>query len=157
MKRFITACLLLSMALFVGCGGSSNSSTSNPSATTKTPKSIITTTSNSIILRKNAKLKETVLTNVHGFTLYALSGERAGKFICVSASCLKAWYPLVAASNAPPKCCVGSLGVVKRPDSSEQITYKGQPLYTFPGDANPGRSKGQGIKDAGGTWQAVVR
>jgi hypothetical protein len=50
---------------------------------------------------------------------------------------------------------VGSLGTVKRPDGTVQVTYKGMPLYTFTSDQQPGEDKGQGIKDVG-TWSAVT-
>jgi hypothetical protein len=44
---------------------------------------------------------------------------------------------------------------VKRPDGTEQVTYKGMPLYTFAHDTAPGQANGQGIKDVG-TWTAVT-
>jgi hypothetical protein len=44
---------------------------------------------------------------------------------------------------------------VKRPGGSEQVTYKGMPLYTFAADYSPGQTNGQGIKDVG-TWNAVM-
>jgi predicted lipoprotein with Yx(FWY)xxD motif len=43
---------------------------------------------------------------------------------------------------------------VKRADGSEQVTYKGMPLYTFAQDQKAGDAGGQGIKDVG-TWSAV--
>ena len=48
-----------------------------------------------------------------------------------------------------------SLGTVKRPEGTMQVTYKGTPLYTFTGDQQAGETKGQGIKDVG-TWSAVT-
>ncbi len=50
---------------------------------------------------------------------------------------------------------IASLGTVKRPEGTEQVTYKGMPLYTFTQDAAEGDVKGQGIKDVG-TWSAVT-
>jgi len=50
---------------------------------------------------------------------------------------------------------VGSLGTVKRPDGTEQVTYKGEPLYTFAQDKEAGEANGQGIKDVG-TWSAIT-
>jgi len=87
-------------------------------------------------------------------TLYHLSGEQKGKFICASPACVQVWRPLSAAAGAPSGS-VGSLGTVKRPDGTEQVTYKGMPLYTFAQDQQPGDTKGQGIKDVG-TWTAVT-
>jgi predicted lipoprotein with Yx(FWY)xxD motif len=88
-------------------------------------------------------------------TLYHLSAEQNGKWICTSAACVQVWHPLVAQAGAAPKGSVGSLGTVKRPDGTSQVTYKGMPLYTFAQDQKPGDAKGQGIKDVG-TWSAVT-
>jgi predicted lipoprotein with Yx(FWY)xxD motif len=88
-------------------------------------------------------------------TIYSLSGEQAGKFICTSSACLHVWHPVTAAGAGASSAGVGSLAAVKRPDGSGQLAYKGMPLYTFTGDQAPGEAKGQGIKDVG-TWNAVT-
>jgi hypothetical protein len=36
----------------------------------------------------------------------------------------------------------GSLSVIRRPDSSLQVTYNGVPLYLYSGDMNPGDTSG---------------
>jgi predicted lipoprotein with Yx(FWY)xxD motif len=87
-------------------------------------------------------------------TLYRLSGEKAGKLICTTAMCLQTWHPLIS-SSAKPSGSVASLTVIKRPNGTMQVAYKGQPLYTFAGDKSPGQDKGQGFKDVG-TWNAVT-
>jgi len=102
----------------------------------------------------NSTLGTTVLTDAAGMTLYRLSAERAGKFICDNASCTQLWHPLAASGASAPRG-VASLGTVKRPDGSEQVTYKGMPLYTFAEDQRPGDAKGEGFKDVG-TWNAVT-
>jgi predicted lipoprotein with Yx(FWY)xxD motif len=96
-----------------------------------------------------------VLTDSQGMTLYSLSGEHGGKFICTSSTCTQVWHPVTASSASAPSGSVGSLGTVKRPDGTEQVTYKGMPLYTFVQDQQPGDAKGQGLKDVG-TWTAVT-
>jgi predicted lipoprotein with Yx(FWY)xxD motif len=101
----------------------------------------------------NAKLGETVLTNVKGITLYSLSAETNGKFIC-KGSCLRDWHPLVVAAGVKPAGPV-MLGTIKRPDNGRrQVTFNGRPLYTFDEDKKAGDTKGQGIKDVG-TWRAA--
>src|SRR4029077_18946136 len=101
----------------------------------------------------NATLGSVVLVNAQGMTLYSLSGEQNGKFICTSSACLQVWHPLSAPTETPSGS-VSSLGTVKRSDGTEQVTYKGMPLYTFAQDQKPGDANGQGIKDVG-TWTAV--
>jgi predicted lipoprotein with Yx(FWY)xxD motif len=95
-----------------------------------------------------------VLVDAQGLTLYRLSGEQNGKFICTNAACLQTWHPLTVSGGGAPSG-VGSLGTVKRPDGTTQVTYKGQPLYTFAQDQAPGDANGQGFKDVG-TWNAVT-
>lgn len=154
--RFLVTILAASV-LLAGCGSSSSSTSTNLSATTKsaaasanggTAGSLVKTASNSTV-------GKTVLVDSKGMTLYSLSGERAGKWICTSAGCLKAWPPLIAKAGSAPNGSVGSLRTVGRPGGSMQVTYQGRPLYTFVGDQKPGDAKGQGIKDRGSTWSTA--
>ena len=60
--------------------------------------------------RNNSKLGTSVLVNHKGMTLYTLSAERGGSFICTassmipggSASCLSLWHPLTVAKGSTP-------------------------------------------------------
>jgi predicted lipoprotein with Yx(FWY)xxD motif len=97
---------------------------------------------------------KTILVNRRGMTLYHLSVERRGHFICTSSACLAEWKPLVVARGVTPTGAK-SLGVVKRPDGRRQVAYKGGPLYTFDEDHRPGDMKGNGFKDVG-TWHVVT-
>ncbi len=98
-------------------------------------------------------LHKTVLTNTKGLTLYSLSVEKNGRFICTG-SCTHTWLPLVVAAGTTPKGPV-KLGTIKRPEGKIQVTFKGLPLYTFDGDSAKGQAKGEGFKDVG-TWHAVT-
>jgi predicted lipoprotein with Yx(FWY)xxD motif len=101
----------------------------------------------------NGSLGKTVLTANNGLTLYSLSVEKHGNFICTG-SCLKDWFPLVVAAGVKPAGPV-ALGTVKRPDGRRQVTFEGRPLYTFDGDSKKGDATGEGIKDVG-TWHAAT-
>ncbi len=98
-------------------------------------------------------LHKTVLTNTKGLTLYSLSVEKNGRFICTG-TCTSTWRPLVVAAGTTPKGPV-KLGTIKRPEGKIQVTFKGLPLYTFDGDSAKGQAKGEGFKDVG-TWHAVT-
>ena len=100
----------------------------------------------------NATLGKTILTNTKGRTLYSLSAETKGKFICTGA-CLSVWHPLVVPAAVKPKGPV-KLGTIERPDGRTQVTFKGRPLYSFSGDTKSGEANGEGIKDVG-TWHAA--
>ena len=154
--KFLLPALAASLTL-AACGSSSKSSSSSQAtapATTTSSSPAGEGTAAMVKSASNATLGATVLVDAQGMTLYSLSGERNGKFICKSSSCTQVWHPL-SASAGTPGGNVGSLGSVKRPDGTQQVTYKGRPLYTFAQDQQPGDAKGQGIKDVG-TWTAVM-
>jgi predicted lipoprotein with Yx(FWY)xxD motif len=102
---------------------------------------------------KNPTLKKTVLVTRKGLTLYSLSVERRGKFICIDSQCLSFWKPLVIAKGAKP-LGAAKLGTVRRPDGRTQVTYRGGPLYTFYLDRKRGDVEGEGFKDVG-VWHAA--
>jgi predicted lipoprotein with Yx(FWY)xxD motif len=102
----------------------------------------------------NRKLGKTVLTNLSGLTLYSLSAEKNGKFIC-KGSCLRDWHPLYVAAGTKPTGPT-KLSAIARPDNGKrQVTAHGLPLYTFDEDERKGDAKGEGIKDVG-TWHAAT-
>lgn len=101
---------------------------------------------------ENPTLGKTVLTTTKGRTLYSLSVEKNGRFIC-TASCLSVWHPLMVPAGVQPTGPV-KLGTVERPEGGTQVTYKGRPLYRFGGDSKAGQANGEGIKDVG-TWHAA--
>ena len=107
-----------------------------------------------VMTAKNKTLGKTILVNRSGLTLYSLSVERHGRFICKNAACLSLWKPLVVAKGVKPTG-VSGLGTVKRPDGRIQVSYHGGPLYRFVQDRKRGDVKGNGFKDVG-TWRVVV-
>ena len=102
----------------------------------------------------NAMLGKTILVNSSGLTLYSLSAERHGRFICTTAFCLSLWKPLVVARGVTPTGVKG-LTVVKRPDAKRQVAFRGAPLYRFVQDTKPGQVKGNGFKDVG-VWRPAT-
>jgi predicted lipoprotein with Yx(FWY)xxD motif len=102
---------------------------------------------------ESTTLDKTVLANLSGRTLYSLSAEKNGRFICTG-PCLNAWRPLFVPANVNPTGPV-KFGKIKRPEGKTQVTFKGLPLYTFTADTKPGEANGEGIKDVG-TWHAAT-
>jgi predicted lipoprotein with Yx(FWY)xxD motif len=142
--------------LLAACGSSSSSNTTSSAAASTQPAAQSTSSPSSAVVVKTASNSlGTILVNSQGMTLYHLSGEQNGKFICTSSACVGVWHPLIAPSSGAPSGEGVSLGTVKRPEGTVQVTYKGTPLYTFTGDQQPGETKGQGIKDVG-TWSVVT-
>jgi predicted lipoprotein with Yx(FWY)xxD motif len=140
--------------LLAACGSSSTSSNTTTTSAAAQPAAQTSSSSSAAVVKSASNSLGTILVNSQGRTLYHLSGEANGKFICTSSGCLGVWHPLIAPSSGTPGG-VGSLGTVKRPDGTTQVTYKGTPLYTFTGDHQTGETNGQGIKDVG-TWSAAT-
>jgi predicted lipoprotein with Yx(FWY)xxD motif len=151
--KFVLPTLAAALALSA-CGSSNSKSTSSASEKASAPQGGAGASGAIVKTASNAKLGATVLVDAQGMTLYHLSAEQNGKFICTSAQCTQIWHPLTVQAGTP-RGTVSSLGTVKRPDGSEQVTYKGMPLYTFAQDHQAGQANGQGIKDVG-TWSAVT-
>jgi predicted lipoprotein with Yx(FWY)xxD motif len=135
--------------LIAACGSSSFNNKTSSVATTHA------SSSSAVVVKTASSSHGTILVDSQGMTLYHLSGEQNGKFICTSSTCLGVWHPLIAPSSGTPSGEVGSLGTVKRPEGTMQVTYKGTPLYTFAQDKQAGETHGQGIKDVG-TWSVIT-
>jgi predicted lipoprotein with Yx(FWY)xxD motif len=102
----------------------------------------------------NAKLGKTILVTTGGLTLYSLSTERRGRFICKTRACLAFWKPLHVARNMRPGG-INGLGTIRRPDRTIQVTYRGAPLYRFYLDQKRGDVLGNGFRDVG-VWRPVA-
>jgi predicted lipoprotein with Yx(FWY)xxD motif len=102
---------------------------------------------------RNKQLGRKVLTNDRGRTLYSLSAERNGRFICDESACLSLWKPLTVPAGVRPIGPV-PLGTIVRPDGRTQVTFRGLPLYRFSGDTRRGDAAGEGIRDVG-VWHAA--
>jgi len=100
----------------------------------------------------NPTLDKRILVTRGGRTLYALSAETNGRFICTRA-CLATWPPLILKRAAKPTG-VSGLGAIKRPDGRRQVTFRGRPLYRFASDTRKGDVNGEGFRDVG-VWHAV--
>jgi predicted lipoprotein with Yx(FWY)xxD motif len=151
LSKSLLPALAVSLTL-AACGSSSSGTTSSSNGASPSSTGQASGSAAVVKTASNATLGSTVLTNAQGMTLYSLSAEQGGKFICTSSSCTQTWHPLSAAGTPGG---VASLGTVMRPDGTKQVTYKGMPLYTFAQDQQPGQAKGQGFKDVG-TWSAVT-
>jgi predicted lipoprotein with Yx(FWY)xxD motif len=144
--------LVAAVALAAGCGSMSAAGTSGGGSANTTVQNA-----------NSSQLGTSVLVNHKGMTLYTLSAERGGRFICTmsskipggSASCLSLWHPLTVAKGSMPTGAA-QLGTVTRPDTgATQVTWHGRPLYTFTGDKAPGDASGNGFKDVG-VWKAAA-
>ena len=107
-----------------------------------------------VMTATNKTLGKKILVNRNGLTLYSLSVEHKGKFICKDMTCLSLWKPLTIAKGAVATGAA-HLSVVMRPDGSRQVAYRGGPLYRVVQDKRAGDVKGNGFKDVG-VWRVAV-
>jgi predicted lipoprotein with Yx(FWY)xxD motif len=135
--RFAIAVAVTGLLVAVSVGG----------ALAATRKHVVTTTNNSALHKR-------VLATRSGLTLYSLSAERKGRFICTNSACLSFWHPLLVPKGTIPTGA-SHLGTIARPGSKgRQVTFRGGPLYTFYLDHKRGDAGGEGFKDVG-TWHAA--
>ena len=107
-----------------------------------------------VMTAMNKTLGQKVLVNRNGHTLYSLSVERNGRFICTTSACLSLWKPLTVRKGVVPTGA-SKLSLILRLDGRLQVRYRGLPLYTFSGDKRPGDVKGNGFKDVG-VWRPAT-
>jgi predicted lipoprotein with Yx(FWY)xxD motif len=96
----------------------------------------------------------TVLTNAQGFTLYWFAPDTPTRSAC-SGICVGYWPPLTGTPAAGPRI-TGTLGTIKRPDGTTQVTYNRHPLYTYAGDTAPGQAFGNNLNLNGGLWHEMT-
>ncbi len=98
-----------------------------------------------------------IIVDSRGHTLYLFEKDRRGKSAC-SGACLVYWPPLL--TSGMPTAIKGAkpslLGSIRRADGTRQVTYAGHPLYLFFGDARRGQTNGEGLKDFGAAWYALM-
>ena len=75
-----------------------------------------------------------------------------------SGACAQAWPPLLTKGKPTAGTGVNAsdLGTTMRSDGTEQVTYKGHPLYYFVADTSAGSTKGQGSDSFGAKWWLVA-
>jgi predicted lipoprotein with Yx(FWY)xxD motif len=97
------------------------------------------------------------LVNAQGHSLYLFKKDGKNMSSC-SGSCAAAWPPLVTqgAPQAGSGVTAAKLGTIMRKDGKTQVTYAGQPLYTYAADSKPGDVTGQDSKAFGAAWYLVA-
>jgi predicted lipoprotein with Yx(FWY)xxD motif len=98
-----------------------------------------------------------VLVDARGRTLYLFDGDTHRRSACYGA-CAVYWPPLLSSAKPRPGSGVrpSFLGLTKRTDGKQQVTYAGHPLYRYVGDKRAGQTTGEGLNDFGATWDAVA-
>jgi predicted lipoprotein with Yx(FWY)xxD motif len=115
------------------------------------PKTAAPKAAPNALIARNIPKMGTVVTDVHGWTLYRFDRDKAKPPTTNCAgNCAKIWPPALTDGN-PKLVGVNPLfvGTLRRADGTLQLTLRGWPLYRYLGDPKPGAWKGQNV---GGTW-----
>ncbi|HZC13581.1 MAG TPA: hypothetical protein VE270_06125 [Thermoleophilaceae bacterium] len=89
-----------------------------------------------------------VLVDSEGRTLYTAEVEQGGRIRCIG-PCTSFWDPIRASAREADSASTDldlDLGLIKRPDGGEQLTFAGVPLYSFT-EEGPGQLDGDGFVD----------
>jgi predicted lipoprotein with Yx(FWY)xxD motif len=147
---FAAAAAAALVLAFAGCGGDSDEDSADASAAG----------SDTVTVESVDGVGE-VLVDSDGAALYTADQEMDGKVRCTE-SCAEIWIPLTVPGSREPTAAddvPGELGVTERPGGQRQVSYDGQPLYTFAEDASPGEVTGDGLSDTFGgrrfSWNVV--
>jgi predicted lipoprotein with Yx(FWY)xxD motif len=180
-KKFwaLAALALIAAAVIAGCGGGGSSSASSStseaepvsnsgygggryggnenSETTASPESSSAGTGAAVVKVMNTPKLGKVIVDSEGMTMYDFHKDKGTTSSCYGA-CAEAWPPLL--TEGAPKAMGGAeaslLGVTKRKDGTEQVTYNGHPLYGFVEDQKPGETNGNDVSGFGAEWYALM-
>ncbi len=159
----VAALALSAVTIIAGCGSASSSSSS--SATTAAPAAASSTSSTATAAPAAAGGQQIAaakgsggmyLTGAHGRAVYLWVADTGGKSAC-SGACAQAWPPVETKGKPTGGAGVtaSDLGTITRSDGSQQVTYKGHPLYYFIADRSAGEIKGEGSNSFGAKWWLV--
>jgi predicted lipoprotein with Yx(FWY)xxD motif len=95
-----------------------------------------------------AMMKEGMLVNDKGMTLYTFDRDAGGKSAC-NGDCTSKWPPLLAGDSDSAS---GDYTIVVRDDGRKQWAFKGKPLYLWQADKTPGDKKGDNVNNV---WHVV--
>jgi predicted lipoprotein with Yx(FWY)xxD motif len=133
----VVAALLLVVA---GCGGDSSDEDSSATAAGSSTTTVSVEAIDGV---------GDVLVDSDGAALYTADQEMDGKVRCTE-SCAATWIPLTLPGSGEPSGpdeVSSELGVAERPDGGRQLTFGGQPLYSFADDPSAGQVTGDGLSD----------
>lgn len=92
-----------------------------------------------------------------GRTLYVFSRDQQNTPTCYDA-CALTWQPLLAKGSPVSGHGLDAAAgkTVERRGGGKQVTYRGQPLYTYAGDPDDRSANGQGLDLFGGQWHVLA-
>ncbi len=163
-RIFGVAALAIATLIVAGCGSAASSSSSTTAAAAApAPTSSASATTSAVAATTGVMVKTTkgsggsYLAGPTGRALYLWVADTGDMSSC-SGACAQAWPPLLTKGKPTAGTGVNAsdLGTTMRSDGTEQVTYKGHPLYYFVADTSAGSTKGQGSDSFGAKWWLVA-
>jgi len=140
------------VALLAGCGGGGGGSSPAvvPTQVPVIPTVAPTQAPASVLQTQTLLGSAGFVSPTSNLTVYVLSADTINNSSCTAASGCLALWPIVL----PPVGAVMGNGwaVIVRSDGKNQLTYNGNPLYSYAGDISAGQTNGNGINSFGGVW-----
>lgn len=161
MKTSTVAFVVVLLVIIVG--GAYYLSTNNMLPNYTTTSNTATTTTAAVafsahVMTSTNQVLGTFLVDSNGMTLYYFTKDTVGTqtsdpVSACSGACLQLWPPLLASSvTVEPGLNQNDFTTFTRSDGTQQVAYKGMPLYFYSSDVNPGDTNGQGV---GNVWYVV--
>jgi predicted lipoprotein with Yx(FWY)xxD motif len=162
----ILGCFAATVVVLAGCGSSSSTTSSSASAPAAAATTAAATTpaagtpassgGDELIATKHSKLGTVLTAGPKKLTVYLFEADKSGKSAC-SGACVSVWPPVTTsgAAKAGGSAVAADLGTTMRSDGTEQVTYKGHPLYFYVKDKDDGDAYGQGSTSFGAGWYVM--
>jgi predicted lipoprotein with Yx(FWY)xxD motif len=155
------ALLLAAAVAIAGCGSSNSSSPGaggyGASTPTKPAAAEPEAAKGVVVSAASTPKLGRVIVDPRGFTLYDFHKDKGTTSSCYG-GCAQVWPPLL--SEGKPQAGEGAsaskLGTTKRTDGTIQVTYAGNPVYTYVTDKAPGDTTGNGSSSFGAQWYALL-
>ena len=136
---FASLALLVSLAACGGGGSSGGGYGTLPTTTPPTSGALSTATLNGGAGFVNAAQR----------TVYVFDADTTANQSTCTGGCASVWPPVTVTAGATLPANWTSFA---RADGSQQLAYKGRPLYTYAVDTAAGQTNGDGINSFNGLW-----
>jgi predicted lipoprotein with Yx(FWY)xxD motif len=137
MKHIALSLTLAASAFLAACGGGS------AGGGYVAPQTMPTTTVASSVLQTQTLNGGPAFVTASNMPVYTFGGDTVANQSTCTGGCLSVWPAVAATAGSLP----APWGSFTRPDTGTlQLSYKGQPLYTFASDS-PGVERGDGVEN----------
>jgi predicted lipoprotein with Yx(FWY)xxD motif len=152
----VAAPLAVVAVLAAACGSGTSAPAPSPSGATSPATAALAAPGGTVKIETHSGPDGSYLTDGSGRTLYLWTADTGTTSTCTG-GCAAAWPPVTSSStpSAGSGVSASQLGLSKRSDGTEQVTYDGHPLYYFADDTSPGQMNGQGSTGFGAAWWIV--